>query len=161
MIRPVNAETDAGPIAAIYNHYIKNTAITFEETPVTSAQICSRITDVSADYPWFVCETDGVIAGYAYASKWKQRSAYRFTAETTVYLDHTRTGRGIGIDLYTALIDELTRRGMHVLIGCIAVPNTASERLHEKLGFKKAAHYHSVGFKFNKWIDVVDWELAL
>ena len=103
----------------------------------------------------------GEVVGYAYATKWNRRSAYRFSAEVTVYLDHGRRGRGIGSKLYQQLLPTLQLSGIHVAIGGIALPNNASVALHEKLGFQKVAQFREVGFKFNKWIDVGYWEKVL
>ncbi len=152
---------DAAAIAAIYNHYIATTTISFEEQAVTAAEMAQRIREVSATLPWLVHEEGGAIAGYAYATRWRVRSAYRFAAETSVYVAHGRGGQGIGSALYTALLAELRVRGMHMAIGGIAQPNPASVALHERLGFVKVAHFSEVGRKFGRWIDVGYWELKL
>lgn len=161
MIRPAT-EADADALAAIYNHYITDTVITFEETPVSVEEFAGRIRHVlEAGYPYLVDEEDGRVTGYAYASQFRTRVAYRYTVETTVYLDQTLTGRGAGTRLYTALIDELKQRGFHLALGGITLPNPASVALHEKLGFHKVAHFSEVGFKFDRWLDVGFWELKL
>jgi len=153
---------DAPAIAGIYNHYVDKTIITFEEEPVSGPDMARRIEQVqSACLPWLVAERDGVVQGFAYAGRWKDRSAYRFAVETTVYLDVDVTGRGIGSRLYGDLLPLLEDRKMRVVIGGIALPNKASVSLHEKLGFKKVAHFNRVGFKFNSWIDVGYWEYIL
>ena len=108
MIRAATA-ADATAIAAIYNHYIKNTTITFEETPVAPADIAQRIATVTADYPWLVLERDTRIVGYAYASRFHARSAYRFTVETTVYVASDAHRAGIGAELYADLLARLPR----------------------------------------------------
>jgi phosphinothricin acetyltransferase len=160
MIRAATPD-DAAAIAAIYNHYIATSTISFEEQAVTAAEMAQRIRDVSATLPWLVREDGGRIAGYAYATKWRVRSAYRFAAETSVYVEHGRGGQGIGSALYTALLAELRARGIHMAIGGIAQPNPASVALHERLGFVKVAHFSEVGRKFDRWIDVGYWELKL
>ena len=152
---------DIPAICAIYNYYIEHTVITFEEIPVTVAQMQERIETIMQTYPWLVCEVEGEIAGYAYASKWKDRSAYKHTAEVTVYLHHEKTKGGIGSALYTELIAQLKQRGMHILLACIASPNAGSEKIHERFGFTKAAHFPEVGFKFNRWIDIGYWQKRL
>lgn len=152
---------DVPAICAIYNHYIENTVITFEEIPLTVAQMRERIESYMQLFPWLVCEDAGEIIGYAYASKWKDRSAYKHTAEVTVYLHHKHVGKGVGRALYQELIDQLAARKMHVLLACIAVPNAASEKLHEHFGFNKVAHFTEVGFKFNRWLDVGYWQKLL
>ncbi len=160
MIRAATTN-DAAAIAAIYNHYIANSIITFEETPVSADEMAARIAEVTASLPWLVFESAGEVMGYAYASPWKSRCAYRFSVETTVYLAATATGRGIGTQLYTALLADLRGRSLHSVIGGVALPNAASVALHEKFGFEKVAHFKQVGWKFDRWIDVGYWELML
>lgn len=152
---------DVPAICAIYNYYIENTVITFEEIPLTVAQMRERIENYMQLYPWLICEDAGEIIGYAYASKWKDRSAYKHTAEVTVYLHHQHLGKGVGRALYQTLIDQLAAQNMHALLACIAVPNAASEKLHEQFGFRKVAHFTEVGFKFNRWLDVGYWQKQL
>lgn len=158
MIRTASA-TDAAQIASIYNHYVLHTSVTFEEEPVSEAAMSARITDTIASLPWLVAESDGQLLGYAHASKWKVRAAYRYAAESTIYLRTGAGGRGLGTELYRRLIEEVRARGMHTVIGGIALPNEASRRLHEKLGFRKTAHFTAVGWKFQRWIDVGYWQL--
>lgn len=161
MIRPASA-SDADAIARIYNHYIQNTVITFEEEPVSAQEMGSRIAEThSLSLPWLVAEVDDTIIGYAYARKWRPRSAYRYSAETTIYLERGHEGRGIGKTLYSALLPLLRQRGIHVAIGGVALPNAASIALHEKLGFERVATFRQVGFKHDKWVDVAYWQLVL
>jgi L-amino acid N-acyltransferase YncA len=160
MIRAATPD-DASAIAAIYNHYIATTTISFEERAVTPDEMAQRIRDVTTTLPWLVLEEDGRITGYAYATRWRVRSAYRFSAETSVYVEQGQGGKGIGTALYTALLEELRRREIHMAIGGIAQPNPASVALHERLGFVKVAHFKEVGRKFDRWIDVGYWELPL
>lgn len=161
MIRPAT-ERDADAIAGIYNHYILNTVVTFEEEPVSPEDVSERIGAVrAASLPWLVAEEQHEVVGYAYAGKWSGRCSYRYSAESTIYLDPQATGRGIGRRLYEVLIDELRGSGMHVAIGGIALPNDASIALHERLGFRKVAHFGEVGFKFGRWIDVGYWQRSL
>jgi L-amino acid N-acyltransferase YncA len=160
MLRPCTP-TDAARICEIYNYYVRETVITFEESPVPEAEMARRIADITSHLPWLVWEADGVILGYAYASPWKARAAYRHSVESSIYLTHEATGRGLGSRLYTALIAELRQRGLHCVIGGAALPNPASVALHEKLGFSKVAEFREVGFKFGRWIDVAYWELML
>jgi phosphinothricin acetyltransferase len=153
---------DAGAVAAIYNHYITETIVTFEEEAITASEMETRMRAVqSASLPWLVAELSDGVVGYAYASKWKTRSAYRFSTEVTVYLDHRRVGGGIGSSLYARLLDVLKASGCHAAMGGIALPNDASVRLHEKLGFRPVALFREVGFKFNRWIDVGYWQKML
>jgi phosphinothricin acetyltransferase len=160
MIRPATT-ADAAAICAIYNHYVLQTTITFEESPVTPEEMESRIGETLQALPWLVWEHDGAIQGFAYASKWKGRCAYRHSAEVTVYLDPKSVGHGIGSRLYEALLVDLGQRNFHAVIGGIALPNPASIALHERLGFRKVAHFEQVGCKFGRWIDVGYWQLLL
>lgn len=157
MIRSATPD-DAAAICAIYNPYIAQTTITFEEQPVSTEEMRTRIADVTSTLPWLAYEKEGTIVGYAYATRWRPRAAYRFAVETTVYLSPECRRRGIGRQLYTELLDRLRTLGMHVAIGGIALPNEASVALHETLGFRKVAHFEHVGFKFGRWIDVGYWE---
>ncbi|MDR0666981.1 MAG: GNAT family N-acetyltransferase [Campylobacteraceae bacterium] len=160
MIRPVTLE-DAAVIADIYNYYIVNTAISFEEILITPLEMENRIRNVTSKFPWLVAEENGVIEGYAYLSTWKERAAYRHTAEVSIYLRFGSEGRGIGSMLLKRLLKENEKSGIHVLIASITLPNLRSVALHEKFGFKKVGHFHEVGFKMNQWVDVGNWELVL
>jgi L-amino acid N-acyltransferase YncA len=154
--------SDAPAIAAIYTHYVLNTAISFEEEAVGADEMARRIADVqAAGLPWLVLEDGDAVAGYAYASKWRVRHAYRYSVESTVYLADGLNGGGLGSTLYRALLERLRQAGCHLVIGGIAQPNPGSVALHEKLGFEKAAHFTEVGYKFGKWIDVGYWQLTL
>ncbi|SHG06888.1 phosphinothricin acetyltransferase [Microbulbifer donghaiensis] len=161
MIRFARAE-DAGQIADIYNHYIRHTVITFETEPVSAAEMAGRIGDVAGvGLPWLVAEEEQRIAGYAYATLWRSRAAYRNSVEATVYLDKEAHGRGLGSSLYRALFDQLQQRDIHTVICGIALPNSASVALHEKFGMEKVAHFKEVGHKFDRWIDVGYWQCLL
>lgn len=160
LIRPCTA-IDVPAICEIYNHYIAHTVITFEEIPLTVEQMRERIESYTKLYPWLVCEDAGEVVGYAYASKWKERSAYKHTAEITVYLKHSATQKGCGTALYAELIEQLKAKGCHVILGCIATPNEPSEKLHERFGFTKIAHFAEVGRKFERWLDVGYWQKRL
>ncbi len=160
MVRSATPE-DSHDICTIYNHYVLNTVVTFEEAPVTVTEMQRRIVDIQSGHCWLVCEEAGKVIGYAYAGPWKTRAAYRHAVEISVYLDPSHTGRGLGRQLYSALIAEMQQLKMHALIGGVAMPNNASIRLHEGLGFRKIAHFAEVGKKFGKWVDVAYWELLL
>jgi L-amino acid N-acyltransferase YncA len=153
--------SDAAQVCDIYNHYVRETVVTFEESPVLEADMARRISDVTAQLPWLVWETDGTVTGYAYATSWKTRAAYRHCVESSIYLAPEATGRGLGSRLYAALIAELRHRGLHCVIGGAALPNPASAKLHERLGFEQVAEFRQVGFKFGRWINVAYWELML
>lgn len=153
---------DAAAIAAIYNHYVAHTVITFEEEPVSTAEMAPRIEGVqAASFPWLVAEEGARVVGYAYGAQWRARSGYRYSAEITAYLDREHGGRGIGSMLYGHLFPILRARGIHAVVAGIALPNEASVALHEKLGMRKVAHFEQVGFKFDRWIDVGYWQCTL
>ncbi len=160
MIRPVKP-SDAEDICSIYNEYIVNSRITFEEYPVTIDEIVFRIKNITQSYPWLVYEEAGKVVGYTYASKWKERSAYRYSVETGIYIASNFIGKGIGTILKEELIKELKIRSIHSIICGIALPNQASIALCEKFGFQKVAQFKEVGFKLGKWVDVGYWELIL
>jgi len=157
MIRPVRL-SDSEAVAGIYNPFIRDTVVTFEETPVDAAEMARRIEDVTARLPWLVSEQEGVVAGYAYATPWKARSAYRFAVESTIYLAPAFAGRGLGTTLYRTLLDELERGGAHCAVGGIALPNPASVALHERLGFRPVATFREIGWKLGCWVDVGYWQ---
>jgi len=159
-IRPATA-ADAHAVAAIYNPHVLNTIVTFEEVPVPDVEMARRIDEISRQGTWLVHEIQGTVTGYAYAGPWKTRSAYRYTVESSIYVSDAYAGRGIGRRLYSALLDELRARGVHSVIGGIALPNEASVALHESLGFVKIGHFPAVGWKLARWIDVGYWVLPL
>lgn len=153
---------DADAIARIYGHYILNTTISFEEQPVSTVEMAERIAEVlSSSLPWLVALQAEQVIGYAYAGKWKGRCAYRHSVESSLYLEPAFTGRGIGTQLYQALLVALRDRSIHVVIGGIALPNDPSVALHERLGFSKVAHFKEVGYKFGQWLDVGYWQRSL
>lgn len=153
---------DADAIAAIYNHYVLQTPISFEEDAVCAGEMAQRMRDVQQKLlPWLVGEENGVVIGYAYATPWRVRTGYRFSVETSVYLVQGKAGQGYGAGLYRTLIEQVTRSRYHLAIGGIALPNEASVALHEKMGFEKVAHFKEVGFKFGRWIDVGYWQRKL
>jgi len=161
MIRDVT-EGDAAPIVAIYNHYIRNSTATFEEEEISRDDLVRRMQQVKAmGFPWIVAEDQGKIVGYAYATQWRDRSAYRFAAEVTVYVANESTSGGWGTQLYESLFSKLEKMKIHVVIGGITLPNDASVALHEKFGMTKAAHFEEVGKKFGKWLDVGYWQKML
>ena len=150
--------SDIPRITGIYNHYVRETVVTFEEQEVPEKEMTRRIAGITAMYPFLVAEEPEGVLGYAYASRFKERAAYRHTAETTVYLSPDAAGRGIGTILYENLLAELAVSDLHRLMAVIALPNPASVRLHEKLGFTRRGLFTEVGRKFGRWIDVGYWE---
>jgi phosphinothricin acetyltransferase len=150
---------DAQAIADIYNFFVSTSTITFEEETVPASEIARRIEAVqSAGLAWLVAEEAGVLCGYTHAKPWRPPGAYRFSVEITVYVEPRCVRRGIGSMLYTQLFSFLWARGVHAVIGGIALPNDPSVALHEKFGLRKVAHFQEVGFKFGRWIDVGYWE---
>ena len=157
MIRKAK-ETDAQKIADIYNYYVENTVITFDESPQSAEKFRESIKN---NDPWFVSEEQNRVTGFAYGVQWKEKNAYRFIYESTIYLDKANAGKGIGTKLYKHLIENCRERGLHSLIACIALPYDISVNFHEKLGFKKVGHVPEAGFKFENWVDVGYWQLML
>ena len=153
--------SDAEQICSIYNHYVMNTTATFEEEEVTGDEMRIRIKQLTRRFPWLVYEVANEIKGYTYATDWKSRTAYRYSAETTVYIKSGYIGKGIGFILYQQLISEMKALSYRTLVGGIALPNNSSIALHEKLNFKKVAHFQQIGFKLNQWVDVGYWQLLL
>jgi L-amino acid N-acyltransferase YncA len=160
MIRTAST-ADAQAVCTIYNHYVANTIITFEEQPISIDEMAGRIEEVTHVLPWYLYEQSARVVGYAFAIPWKSRSAYRYSVESAVYVSSDFLGKGVGSMLYSALITELQQRSFRCVIGGIALPNPASIALHEKMGFEKVAHFREVGWKFQQRIDVGYWELLL
>ncbi|WP_273323727.1 GNAT family N-acetyltransferase [Vallitalea guaymasensis] len=157
MIRDVKL-SDAQAICDIYNYYVENTVVTFEEENVTVEDMADKIKYITDKYCFIVYEKKGKVVGYAYVSEWRGRSAYRFCVESSIYLDKDYSGRGVGTILYEELIDRLRKLNFRVIMGVVALPNEPSVKLHERIGFKKAGHFEKVGLKFNRWIDVGYWQ---
>ena len=156
------AKTDDFPaIAAITNHYIRTTAIHFGYVEVTDAELRTLWRDHEAVYPWLVLEADGAVVGYAKAGVFRARTAYRWTTETGLYLAPHRLGRGLGTRLYARLLAMLRVQGFHTAVGGVALPNPASVRLHERLGFQPCGVFRRAGRKFDRWHDVGFWQLDL
>ncbi len=155
------AEADAFAICAIYNPYVLDTVITFEQSPVAESEMAQRIRDYTALYPWLVAEVGAKVVAYAYATRWRTRAAYDHTLESTIYVDKAHIGRGIAKPLYLELLRELKVRNVHAVVGCIALPNDASIKVHEQCGFVKVAHFPQVGRKFERWVDVGFWQVTL
>jgi len=152
---------DVPALTDIYNHYIEHTIVTFEEVPLSRAEMGRRVDEVVEKFPWLVLEVDGRVVGFAHAKSWNPRSAYRRTVESTIYLDMKLTGRGFGRALYSQLIDELRKLSIHRVIAGIALPNDFSVRFHERLAFVKSGHFNEVGYKQDRWVDVGYWILEL
>ena len=151
---------DAAQIAEIYNYYIKTSHATFELETIDSNEMKNRIRETfQKNYPFFVCEENEEIVGYAYGRMFRPRRAYLHSIEVSVYIRKGSEGKQIGTRLYEKLLHEILQNDFHAIIAGISLPNDASIRLHEKFGFEKVAHFREVGFKFERWIDVGYWEL--
>ena len=154
-------ETDAAEILAIYEFYIKETAITFEcETPSLD-EFRNRIKEISSEYPYIVCLSDKKIIGYAYAHRQMERAAYQWNAELSVYIDKNCLRCGVGKALYNTLIEILQMQNVRNVYGGITSPNENSEKLHEHFGFKKLGVYHNTGYKCGAWHDVAWFEKTI
>lgn len=152
---------DAPAIAAIYRPYVTDSLVSFELEPPDAAAIADRMAKILGRLPWLLCEESGVAVGYAYAAKYREREAYQWSVETTVYLRRDRHRRGIGRALYTELFGLLVQQGYYTAYAGIALPNAASVGLHESLGFEPVGIYRNAGFKFGGWHDVGWWQKPL
>ena len=148
------AAGDAAALLDIYAPYIRDTAITFEYDVPAAEEFAARIGDIARTHPYLVCERDGRPVGYAYAHNIRERAAYDWAAELSVYLAPAAQRQGAGTALYRCLIDLLAMQNLRILYGCVTLPNEKSERLHEKLGFAPVGVWHGAGWKFGRWHDV-------
>jgi L-amino acid N-acyltransferase YncA len=161
MLRHADPGSDAAACAAIYAPYVDGKGTSFEERPPTAAELGQRIERISAKHAWLVSERDGEVAGFAYASPHRERAAYRWTAETSVYVGAAHQRQGVGRELYEALIGLLRRQRLQVACAGITLPNEASVRLHRALGFEAIGTYRRIGYKAGAWRDVSWWQLML
>jgi len=154
---------DIDAVAALTNTFIRDTAVHFGSTPMTAADVETawRAAHDGVRYPWLVVEQDGAYAGYAKGSSWRGRPAYAWTVETTIYLVPARRGQGLGRLLYGRLLDVLKAQGFRSAIGGITLPNEASVRLHEAVGFRPCGVVRDAGCKFGRWHDVGFWQCRL
>lgn len=147
--------SDASALLAIYGPYVTNTAITFEYDIPSLEEFTQRIISTLENYPYLVAENDqGEILGYAYAHAYKERVAYDWSVEVTIYLSEKAKGQGIGQKLYQALEEELQKQNILVLTACITGGNTHSIQFHEKLGYQQVGVFKQIGYKFDQWHDV-------
>ncbi len=160
-IRSADAATDAARCAAIYAPYVERGATSFEERPPDADELAARIAAQSQSHAWLVAESGGKLAGFAYAGPHRQRPAYRWSVEVSVYVDHRRHGQGIGTALYGGLLTRLRERRFRVACAGITLPNAASVALHERLGFEPVGIYRGIGWKQGAWRDVGWWQLDL
>ncbi|WP_221075547.1 GNAT family N-acetyltransferase [Agarivorans aestuarii] len=151
-------EGDSQQICQIYNYYVETSGATFEEQLVSQGVMAERIVSIQKQLPWLVFEEAGEVLGYAYVSPWKERSAYRFAVESSIYVAQQAAGKGIGNSLYQALLARLVDYPIATVIAGITLPNPASIVLHERLGFNQVAEFERVGFKFGNWMNVGYWQ---
>jgi phosphinothricin acetyltransferase len=163
MARRIRVATpaDAGQIQAIYAPIVRDTAISFEYEPPTVDEMAQRIAGTLPTHPYLVCEDDRQVLGYIYASEHRARAAYRWSVDTTIYVDSGSRHRGVGRVLYGALLQILGRQGFHSVFAGITLPNAGSVGLHEAVGFRPLGVYQDVGFKHGQWRDVGWWRLPL
>jgi len=152
---------DAEQIAAIYAPFCTSTIISFEEIAPTPDEMAGRISKITQRFPWLVLDNAGTILGYAYASQHRERAAYRWSVDTTVYVADGARRQGVGRRLYDALFRLLVLQGYYKAFAGVTLPNPGSEGLHEAMGFKPVGVYHGVGYKFGAWHDVRWYEREL
>lgn len=160
-LRPAT-RPDAEAIARIYAHWVLHTSATFDLEPPPASQWAARWEAAqAAGRPWLVSETAGDVVGFAVSSEFRPKAAYSATIETTVYVDRPHVGRGLGRPLYAALLDEASRRGLHVAVAGMTLPNPGSVALHAALGFEPVGVFREVGHKLGAWHDVQWWQKRL
>jgi len=157
----IATENDAAAILAIYSPYIESTSLTFETEVPGLGSFTERILTYLDNWPWLVCEIDGIIAGYAYATRYRERTAYQWCTECSVYIHDDFHRAGIARALYTALFEILKRQGFRNVYAVINLPNEKSVQFHESCGFKWFATYEKVGYKLGKWKNVGWWQLSV
>ncbi|HEY9011991.1 MAG TPA: GNAT family N-acetyltransferase [Devosia sp.] len=156
------AWSDVPAVAAIYKHYVDETVITFETEAPSEAAMADRFGKmVDLGHPVIIAERAGQVLGYAYASFYRPRAAYRFTCEDSIYLSKDAVGQGIGGKLLEALLDQCRTAGFRQMIAVITAERANSIRLHERLGFRHVGRYEAVGFKFDRWLDIVHMQRAV
>ena len=153
--------SDAEAIAAIYRPVVETTTISFETVAPDRDEMAKRLADTLVSHPWLVCEVDGRVAGYAYATKHRVRAAYQWSVDTSVYVDAACRRSGVARGLYQSLFAILAAQGFVNAFAGIALPNAASVALHEAVGFEPLGVYRRVGFKLGAWHDVGWWQLAI
>jgi L-amino acid N-acyltransferase YncA len=161
LIRHADPAGDATACAAIYAPSVIEGIASLEERAPGPAEMAARIETTSAAYPWLIAELEGEPAGYAYATEHRSRSAYRWSAETTVYVSPRHHRRGVGRALYEALFELLTAQGLYTACAGITLPNDASVGLHEAMGFELIGVYRAIGYKHGQWRSVGWWQAQL
>jgi L-amino acid N-acyltransferase YncA len=152
---------DGAACAAIYAPFVEDTSISFELEPPTADEMAARIAKTTTRTPWLVVEVDGTVRGYAYGTRHRDRAAYDWTVESTVYVDRAFAGRGIGRAAMTALLEVLRIQGFHLVVAGITQPNAASTALHRALGFERIGEFGAIGWKEGRWHGVEWYGLEL
>jgi L-amino acid N-acyltransferase YncA len=160
-IRDADPARDAEACAAIYAPHVQGSAVSFEERAPDAAEMAVRIKRYGASHAWLVAERDGEVVGYAYATGFNERPAYRWSASVSVYVADEARGSGVGRALYEALFDRLRERGFRMACAGITLPNGASVGLHESLGFEQTGLNREIGWKQGAWRDVGWFQLEL
>jgi len=160
-IRPADPARDAAACAAIYAPSVDSAPVSFELVPPDAAEFARRIEKYSATHRFLVAEEDGEVVGYAYACRWRERPAYDWSVEVSVYVDRVRHGQGIGRALYAELFDRLRAQGFRTAVAGVTLPNPASVALHESMGFESIGAFRRIGWKQGAWHDVGYWRLDL
>lgn len=152
---------DAENILNIYQKYITDTAVTFEMEVPTVLEFQNRMCKIMEQFPYLVCEMDGKVVGYAYASKHRERAAYQWSADLSIYIEETYHRQHIATMLYDKLIDLLKIQGYYTAFAGVTSPNPNSEAFHEAYGFETVGVFHNVGYKLGQWRDVKWYSLQL
>lgn len=160
-IRDADPARDAAACAAIYAPHVEVSAVSFEERAPDAAEMAARIERYGRSHAWLVTEREGQVVGYAYATAFNERPAYRWSASVSVYVDEAARGRGVGRALYEALFERLRERGFRMACAGITLPNEASVGLHESLGFERIGVNRQIGWKQGAWRDVGWFQLEL
>ena len=161
VIRPYSP-ADIPAVTRIYGHYVRDTVITFETEEPSEAEMANRFSTIAGKgHPLLIAEQDGEVIGYAYASTYRPREAYRFTCEDSIYLAPDAVGKGLGGLLLGRLIDDSRKAGLRQMLAVITAERANSIRLHEKHGFRFIGRYEALGYKFDRWLDIVHMQRAL
>jgi L-amino acid N-acyltransferase YncA len=160
-IRDADPARDAAACAAIYAPHVEDGPVSFEERAPDAGEMAARIERVAATHCWLVAERDGEVLGYAYATAFNERPAYRWSAGVSVYVGEGARGQGVGRALYSALLDRLRERGFRMACAGITLPNEASAALHESFGFEQVGVNREIGWKDGAWHDVGWYQLEL
>lgn len=161
LIRHADPRRDGPACATIYAPFVAGSAVSFEDVPPDGVEFARRIEALAGRYPWLVAEAQGEVAGYAYASPYRERAAYRWAVEAAVYVGADHRGQGVGKRLYRTLFDRLARQGIRTVCAGITLPNPPSVALHESVGFEPVGVYRRIGYKQGRWQDVGWWQLQL